>query len=325
MAPHHAAGLRGCQYGSVLRRPSAPGLHTLLAALGVVATLLAAATVAGSLLLHVGPFAAVEACRGFLATHTTLGWALVGGLALLVATVAARAVRALRRELRAWRPMRAALAPVPARTVAGRPVHLLDDARTLAFCAGFLRPRVYVSRAVLDGLRPDELRALLAHEHHHAERRDPLRRLLADVLAESLFFLPVLRPLGERRATLAELRADAAAVEACGGDVRALAAALLAFEQAGRGAPLAIDPERVDRLAGLPSSWAVPLRPLLGALAALAGMLAIPVLAVERTTGAALDLPAFGTSVCLAGFVALPFVLALVVVMAGSRSSYYRA
>ncbi|ADB50904.1 M56 family metallopeptidase [Conexibacter woesei] len=298
----------------MLSRPRAPSLHATLAALGVLATLLAAVTFVTSLALHVGPhagpFAAVAACRGFLATHATLGWALVGGLGALVATVAMRAARAVRRHRRASSRSRAALARARACTLLGREAHLLDDPRPLAFCAGLLRPRVYVSQGALDGLGRDELLALLAHEAHHARRRDPLRRVLADVLAESLFFLPVLRPLGERRAALAELRADAAAVAACGGDVRALAGALLSFEQADLGAAHGVDPERVDRLAGLPTGWTPPLAPLLAAFAALAGVLAVPLFAVEHATGAALDLTAFGVSVCVAALVALPLLAA---------------
>ncbi|MDO8201603.1 M48 family metalloprotease, partial [Conexibacter sp. CPCC 205762] len=94
-----------------------------------------------------------------------------------------------------------------------------------------------------------QLRALIAHEAAHARRRDGLRQLAGELAAQSLFFLPALRPLGARRATEAELNADAAAVEACGGDARPLARALLAFEAAGDG-PLAVDPARIDALTG---------------------------------------------------------------------------
>lgn len=301
----------------VPRRPSAPVLHAILTSLGVVATLLAGAAVIGSLVLHAGPFAAVEACQGFVASHATTGWLLVLGLAVLVALVALRAGRTLRAHLRARRRVRAALARSTARTLLGRPVHVVATSRPLAFCSGFARPRVYVSSGALALLGREELHALLAHEHHHAARRDPLRRLLADVLAESLIFLPVLRPLTDRRAALAELRADAAAVEACGGDVRPLAGALLSFEDAALG----VDPERVDRLEGVRTSWTPPTAPLMRAFAALAGVLAIPVLAVERTTGAALDLAPFGIDVCLAAVVAFPFVVAVLAVAGTARGS----
>src|SRR5262245_17202153 len=48
-----------------------------------------------------------------------------------------------------------------------------------AYVLGFLKPRVYVSQGLLDQTNKDDLAPVLAHEHAHAARRDPLRRLIA--------------------------------------------------------------------------------------------------------------------------------------------------
>jgi Zn-dependent protease with chaperone function len=296
--------------------PTAARLQTTLALLGVGATALATGVVATALDGHAQAPAA--ACRGFVAEHLTIGWVLVALLALLVAAVAVRAVWALTRGLRAHRRVAVALARLPREQLAGGPVAVLADPRPLAFCAGLLRPRVVLSTGALALLDRDELHAVLTHERHHAARRDPLRRLLSDVLAASLFFLPVLRPLATRASALAELRADAAAVAACGGDPRALASALLTFEEAGDDGGM-IEPERIDQLVGQPTPWRAPAAPLLVALAALAAALAVPLLALERTVGARLDLDAFGAPVCLALVVAAPFALAAALVALGAR------
>ena len=95
-------------------------------------------------------------------------------------------------------------------------VRVIELAAPMAFCAGWLRPRVYVSTGGLSRLSPDELAAVLAHEHHHKALRDPLRLAVGAVLSQALFFLPVLRPLHERYGDVAELRADAAARDAPG-------------------------------------------------------------------------------------------------------------
>src|SRR5205085_12231525 len=118
-----------------------------------------------------------------------------------------------------------------ARPVVGAygPALVVDDDRPLAFCTGYLSPRVYVSRGALAQTSAEELRAVLAHEAEHRRRRDPLRQACARVLCEALFFLPVLEALGDRSAALAELLADDAAVEACAGDPAPLAAAMLLF------------------------------------------------------------------------------------------------
>ena len=80
---------------------------------------------------------------------------------------------------------------------------------------------------------------MVAHEGHHADRRDPLRILIARAIGDAYS----VRALPSRERALAELAADAAAVRS--GGVAALAGALLAFETEG-----GIAPERVDRLAG---------------------------------------------------------------------------
>ena len=69
-----------------------------------------------------------------------------------------------------------------------------------------------MSTAVLERLSESELRAVLAHEQHHGALRDPLRLAVSRVLCQALFFLPVLRPLHDRYADVAELTADAAAL-----------------------------------------------------------------------------------------------------------------
>lgn len=135
-------------------------------------------------------------------------------------------------------------------------IRVIADDRPRAFCHGLLRPRIYVSCGTLEALSTSELRALLAHEQHHARRHDPLRLALARVLGGGLFFLPVLPRLLERYADAAEIAADEAAI-AGGQDVAALAAALLTFEASGAG----LHPDRVDRLLGkrveprVPTAW----------------------------------------------------------------------
>ncbi|MDP9260088.1 MAG: M56 family metallopeptidase, partial [Actinomycetota bacterium] len=171
--------------------------------------------------------ALAAACQDFALPEVTplslLGLAL-GSFAVAVLWLAARSAI---RQLRASR-----------RFVARLHVHddgpagsiVFDDAAPRAFCAGLLRPRVYVSSGALRSLDSEELGAVLAHEAHHARLRDPLRVLIARTLSDALFFLPAVRRLADRYGALAELAADEAAVRARG--TQPLASALLAFEQA---------------------------------------------------------------------------------------------
>jgi predicted transcriptional regulator len=224
-----------------------------------------------------------------------LGLALVGGSALAVV------LRALLRQRRAYRRFVADLDIVGA--LDERPeVHVIADPRPQAFCAGYLRPAVYVSQAAVRLLPPDQLEAVLAHEHHHRRVRDPLRFASGRILSQGLFFVPALRALFARYADLAELRADAAAVRAAAGGRAALASALLAFEASGGG----VSPHRVDSLLGLPAAWRHP-RGRVGASVGALVILIASTLAASRTASAqaTLNLPLLSSEPCLAVLVLL--------------------
>ena len=143
--------------------------------------------------------------------------------------------------------------------IAGQPVAIVPGARPLAFCAGLLRPRVYVSSGALQRLSADALAAVVEHEAHHAARRDPLRILVARAIGEAYS----LTALPRREQALAELAADAAAVRRRG--AAPLAAALLAFDasesrpSAWTGSPARraerAGPARAGRRRGRRASW----------------------------------------------------------------------
>ncbi|HWF69862.1 MAG TPA: M56 family metallopeptidase [Mycobacterium sp.] len=106
-------------------------------------------------------------------------------------------------------------------------VHCLAGTDRTAFCAGLLRPYVYVTTATSTSkLDVQELDAILAHEGAHARRRDPLRRLLTRAAADVMFWFPLLRWWLRRHVENAEVYADKAAINHAGR--AALAAALLA-------------------------------------------------------------------------------------------------
>lgn len=125
---------------------------------------------------------------------------------------------------------------------------ILDSPCVHTFTAGFLRPRIYVSRGSIDRLAPAALTAIIEHEACHARRRDPLRLAIACSAAHALGWIPGLSVIGRRQAAVAELAADAHAVRRLG-DVSGLADALLAADE--RAEPGAgVLPQRVDQLAG---------------------------------------------------------------------------
>lgn len=95
------------------------------------------------------------------------------------------AARMLIRTERMLRRMRARLLPpgpllhaaAEALHLHGR-LHMLADSRAQAWCYGLLHPRIVVTTGLLNALTPREVEAVLRHERHHMQRRDPLRAVL---------------------------------------------------------------------------------------------------------------------------------------------------
>jgi Peptidase family M48 len=228
-------------------------------------------------------------------------WILLG-VALIGTSAIAVALRAVLRQRGAYRQFLGGL-EVAGRLSEDPSVLVIADPRPQAFCAGYLRPRVYISQAALNILGDAELRAVLAHEHHHRRVRDPLRLACGRVLSQALFFLPALRALFVRYSDLAELNADGAAVRSGVGGRSALASALLAFEASGGG----ISPERVDSLLGQAVSWRCPRWLMSASFFALSSLTAVTWSASQMASArATFNVPFLSSQPCLAMLTLMP-------------------
>lgn len=289
------------------------GLTLLVAGSGLGAVSLAVADGAGA--IRVGPahkFTLLH--QGFSYPRANVAAVVVLALAVLGLFVLLQLMSAAVTEAIAARRFARAIAARRPRAYGG--VVLVDDPTPQAFCAGLLRPRIYVSTGTLRRLRPDELESVLAHENHHRRRRDPLRIAVARMLAEAVFFLPVLRRLSARYGALAELAADDAAVRATRGGATTLASALLSFSAGAHPrSAVGIAPERVDHLLGREASWRLPAALLMGALATAltVALVAWQVgrIAVLHTT---FNLPFLSTRPCVMVLAMVPGLLGVVAV-----------
>src|SRR5205807_2813938 len=193
---------------------------------------------------------------------------------------------------------------------------VIDDDRPHAFCAGLLRPRVYVTSGALAILDEPALGAVLTHERHHARRRDPLRLATSRILARAMFFLPAARELGLRQQALAEMSADESAINAAPGNRSALARAMLSFTDSGEGGEsVGIDPARVDYLLGEPPNWRFPVVMCLAALGLLALVVLTAVLVGREAAGSAtLAAPFLSAQPCVVVLAIIPAAVGLVAV-----------
>ena len=205
---------------------------------------------------------ALQFCTGIVtsvhAEVPPLGAAALVLGAVALAPGARRAMRVVRAVIRGARP--ATVGAPPRLRRAGRAVGLgervvcLDDEARYAYCAGVLRPRVYVSLGAVRALRGRELEAVLWHEGHHLRRRDPLRALVARALAVIFVVAPVIAELADRFEVATELEADRSVLRAQG-TPRWIAGALLALGRTKPRSPRvplsawSLSSARVDQLA----------------------------------------------------------------------------
>lgn len=264
--------------------------------LACLATIVAGAAVAiSSVTLAPGSLHAVaDACGEFLpSARSALAF---GGLSLLAlpAVVMGLGVRSLALQLRATRRHLRSLEPTGESVQVGSShCELLAERAPLAFCAGLRSPRIYISRGAVEQLSERELRAVVAHERHHLQRRDPLRLLTLRTLADAFVFVPVFKAMSERFGALIELSADQAAVDAVGSRAP-IASALLHFTPAPGGSSAAIAgiaAERVDQLCGDPgaSGWRLP-PAAVGSSAASVSFLALAVVWLAESGGSKISL-----------------------------------
>lgn len=169
------------------------------------------------------------------ATQESVGWAccaaaLLGGAiwSISIGRVLHAALRSSRYASQCKRIGR----EMP-REGASVPTSVLDvDAPVIAL-AGVFRPRVLVSRSIMDMLSPAQLDAALRHENAHRNSRDNLKRFVF-LLAPGIF--PLTRSLGALERSWARFSEWAADDEATSGDSRLsllLAAALVRVARMG--------------------------------------------------------------------------------------------
>tara|TARA_R100000005_G_scaffold92923_2_gene67304 strand:- start:4090 stop:5040 length:951 start_codon:yes stop_codon:yes gene_type:complete len=133
--------------------------------------------------------------------------AVTGGLALTLCAAVALLAWRVQRRLRTLLSL--------SRAAATQRFQVIDVPGPAAWCVGWWRPQVYVSRSMLDALSAQELRVVLEHEYAHQRRRDNLRRA-------ALAIATVLWPRSRRQQLLSdyhtatEMACDWAAVDVSG-------------------------------------------------------------------------------------------------------------
>lgn len=183
--------------------------------------------------------------------------------------------------------------------VSGADLYIVEQSESLAMTLGFIRPRIFVSRGLIQQLTASELQAVIAHEQAHQRVYDPLVTALMSVMASALRWLPGARDWMTAAYSLRELAADAAATNG----YRATAALSSAFiklsDSTIHPAVSAFSPNR-DRLEKLLNhQWTPPRRWWNWSAAAIVGLFIVAGLSVGRfATAKNTDLPPTVAAAC---------------------------
>ena len=86
--------------------------------------------------------------------------------------------------------------------------YILSSSKIFAFTAGFKKPRIYISSALIRKLTKKELRAVLEHEQHHKDTFDTINTFLLKFLEESTISFPFKSTLFKNHFNIRELSAD---------------------------------------------------------------------------------------------------------------------
>ncbi|MGE5243245.1 MAG: M56 family metallopeptidase [Betaproteobacteria bacterium] len=175
-------------------------------ALRLLPCAVSAAFVAGVFLPSYWRFEPRDLTEGFDITLTGLA-ALGGALLVLAAVRGAGAWLRVARRARLW------MAASERLTIPGvsLPAYRVEVAQPVLALVGIFRPRLLVTRGLLDALTPEELAAAIAHEIGHCRARDNLKRLAMCAAPDLLGWTASARAIESAWAAAAEHRADHAA------------------------------------------------------------------------------------------------------------------
>ncbi|MBI5903290.1 MAG: M56 family metallopeptidase [Deltaproteobacteria bacterium] len=134
-----------------------------------------------------------------LAFSWTGGILLAGGVCYGVAKAIARLAKAHR-----------AIRSLPKKGAGS--VVIVNDPSRIAFTFGLLRPRIYISTGLLEGLDRKEARAVFLHELCHKRGFDPLKLFLLSVLRDSFSYIPLIKGFIGHAIAMKEHEADDSAV-----------------------------------------------------------------------------------------------------------------
>lgn len=105
-------------------------------------------------------------------------------------------------------------------------ISIVKSEQSLAFTMGIRRPSIVLSTTLIDLLEEEELKAVIEHERFHQNNRDPLMIFILQIIAQSLWFIPLTKWCYQNYKIICEILADEYAIRHMGSQI-GLSSALL--------------------------------------------------------------------------------------------------
>ncbi|MFC0478212.1 M56 family metallopeptidase [Robertmurraya beringensis] len=96
---------------------------------------------------------------------------------------------------------------------------VVKSSSVLAFTMGYIKPTIVLSTGLIQLLEKDELRAVIEHETFHKNNCDPLKVFLLEIIAQSLWFIPLTHWCQQNYSIISEILADEYAVRKMGSEM----------------------------------------------------------------------------------------------------------
>ncbi len=87
-------------------------------------------------------------------------------------------------------------------------VKIISDKKSLAFCLGFFRPKIYLSSGLIDLMNRAELEAIILHEKYHLLKKDNISLVAVNVVEQLFLPFPVITDLLDGLIKTREVKAD---------------------------------------------------------------------------------------------------------------------
>lgn len=96
---------------------------------------------------------------------------------------------------------------------------IVKSKEILAFTTGIRKPAIVLSTALIDLLELEELEAVIEHETFHKNNHDPMKIFMLQLIAQSLWFIPLTKWCYENYKIISEILADEHAVSKMGSEL----------------------------------------------------------------------------------------------------------